>query len=238
MYSLLISFLLFIVLSSSENKELVFQIPKNWPIPHYDFTKNPMSPAKIELGRALFYDPILSRNQAVSCASCHLSFTAFTHTDHALSHGIDDKIGKRNSPALMNLAWTKSFMWDGSINHLDMQALAPLSNPLEMDEKIENVVLKLSKSILYPTLFRKAFGDPAVTGERTLKAISQFLLTLTSANSKYDSVARNESSFTLQEKAGYASFQKNCNSCHAEPLFTNSEFENNGLPIDSGLKDF
>jgi cytochrome c peroxidase len=167
-----------------------------------------------------------------------LSYTAFTHIDHPLSHGIDDKIGKRNSPALLNLAWGKSFMWDGSINHLDMQALAPIHNSLEMDEKIENVVLKLKKSNLYSSLFAKAYGDSSVTGERTLKAISQFLLTLISANSKYDSVMRKESEFSNQEKAGYALFQKNCNNCHVEPLFTNNAFENNGLPLDTGLKDF
>ncbi len=218
--------------------EVDFQKPKGWPEPHYNFRKNQLSNEKIQLGRALFYDPILSRNQTISCASCHLSYTAFTHVDHNLSHGIEDRIGNRNAPALMNLAWGKSFMWDGSVNHLDMQALAPISNPLEMDEKIENVVVKLKNSTLYPTLFTKAFGDSAITGERTLKAISQFLLTLVSANSKYDSVMRYESNFTDQEKVGYALFQKNCNSCHAEPLFTNNGFESNGLPLDSNLKDF
>jgi cytochrome c peroxidase len=231
-----LSVCLFFAFSGSE--KMIFQKPKFWPEPQYDFRKNPLSQAKIELGKALFYDPILSRDKTISCASCHLSYTAFTHVDHALSHGIADKIGNRNSPALMNLAWGKSFMWDGSINHLDMQALAPISNPLEMDEKIENVVLKLKKSDLYPSLFAKAYGDSSVTGERTLKAISQFLLTLVSANSKYDSVMRKETEFTNQEKVGYALFQKNCNSCHVEPLFTNNAFENNGLALDTGLKDF
>jgi cytochrome c peroxidase len=218
--------------------DVVFEVPKNWPKPHYDFTRNPLSANKIELGRVLFYDPVLSKNNTISCASCHSQFTAFTHVDHSLSHGIDDRIGTRNSPALMNLAWHSSYMWDGAVNHLDMQALAPISHPDEMGETIETVVEKLQHSKKYRFLFFKAFGDSSATGERTLKAMSQFMLTLVSADSKYDSVMRKQALFTDQEKKGYTLFQKNCGSCHKEPLFTNLQFENNGLEIDTTLNDF
>lgn len=221
----------------SHNVEL-FEAPSSFPKPVYDFSKNPLSAAKIQLGRALFYDPLLSRNNMISCASCHSQFSAFTHIDHALSHGIEDKIGFRNSPALMNLAWQKSFMRDGAVNHLDVQALAPLSNPVEMDENIAHVVTKLQHSSIYPRLFYDAFGDSVITGEHTLKAISQFMLTLISANSKYDSVMRNETLFTAQENNGYQLFKKNCAACHKEPLFTNDEFMNNGLAVDTSLNDF
>ena len=234
-----ISFFVVIVLCAFQiTKEHLFEVPANWPKPSYDFTKNPLTEQKVELGRALFYDPILSSNNIVSCASCHSQFTAFTHVDHSLSHGIEDRIGTRNSPALMNLAWHNSFMWDGAINHLDMQALAPISNHMEMDEKIGHVVNKLQHSNIYPKLYYKAFGDSLITGEHTLKAISQFLLTLVSTNSKYDSVMRRQSNFTAQEKNGYKLFQQNCSNCHKEPLFTNQQFENNGLPIDPTLNDF
>lgn len=226
-----------LIASFSIKNEYLFIVPQNWPKPHYDFTKNPLSESKIELGRKLFYDPILSRDNKISCASCHSQFNAFTHVDHALSHGIEDKIGTRNSPALMNLAWHKSFMWDGAINHLDMQALAPIGNPLEMDSKIEHVVAKLQKSTIYTKLFYQTFGDSMITGEHTLKAISQFMLTLVSANSKYDSVMRRETEFTVHEKKGYKLFLKQCSSCHTEPLFTNLEFENNGLHVDKTLND-
>jgi cytochrome c peroxidase len=233
-----LSVLLSVVFSSYKIIDaLNFKTPKNWPKPVYDFSKNPLSKNKIELGRALFYDTQLSRNNTISCANCHSQFTAFTHVDHALSHGIDDKIGARNSPALMNLAWQNSFMWDGAINHLDMQALAPISNALEMDEKIENVVKKLQGSKIYPKLFYAAFKDSIITGERTLKALSQFMLTLVSANTKYDSVMLKQKQFTAQEKNGYELFKKNCGNCHKEPLFTNQQFENNGLPIDKNLND-
>lgn len=216
----------------------LFKTPKDWPKPEYDFSRNKLTLKKIELGRLLFYDPILSRNNSISCATCHSQYSSFTHVDHALSHGIDDRIGSRNSPALINLAWHKTFMWDGAINHLDMQALAPINHPDEMGEKTENVIKKLQLSKVYKHLFYEAFGDSSITGEYFLKAISQFELTLVSANSKYDSVMRKETNFTNQEINGYKLFKQNCASCHTEPLFTNQEFENNGLKADTILKDF
>ncbi len=240
-YSLI--FILIVIITtafiSTTEEEPNFYIPKNWPKPSYDFSHNTSSPAKVKLGKALFYDPILSRNNTISCASCHSQYTAFAHIDHKLSHGIEDKIGTRNAPALSNLAWNTSFMWDGSIHHLDAQAIAPISNPLEMDEKLEHVVAKLQSSKLYRELFQDAYGDSIVTGERTLKSISQFMVTLISANSKYDKVQRQEAGyeFTESEYKGYHLFQQNCASCHKEPLFTTNKFENNGLQPDSILKD-
>jgi cytochrome c peroxidase len=219
-------------------RDVLFFIPQDWPKPQYDFAQNPLTKEKVELGRALFYDPILSRNNTISCASCHSQYTAFTHVDHALSHGIEDRIGTRNAPALMNLAWQPLFMWDGAVNHLDVQSLAPITHPAEMDEKIENIVRKLQQSPVYAHLFYAAFGDSIVTGERTLKAISQFMLTLVSADSRYDSVMRHQAVFTSQEQSGYRLFQKNCASCHTEPLFSNGAFENNGLATDTTLNDW
>jgi cytochrome c peroxidase len=218
--------------------ESLMERPPHFPPPVYDFPNNPLSEAKIQLGRALFYDPLLSRNNMISCASCHSPYAAFTHIDHALSHGIEDRIGFRNAPALMNLAWQNTFMRDGAVHHLDVQSLAPISNPVEMDETIEHVVSKLQASRLYPTLFYDAFSDSSITGEHTLKAISQFMTTLVSAQSKYDSVMRNEAVFTVQEQKGYNVFKNNCSSCHTEPLFTNDDFRNNGLPVDTTLNDF
>jgi len=218
-------------------KESLFTVPEYFPLPVYDFSKNPLTENKILLGRTLFYEPMLSKNNTISCESCHSPFSAFTHIDHTLSHGIHDSIGTRNSPTLMNLAWQKYFMWDGAVNNLDMQALAPISHPFEMGSSINEVVEKLNTSEKYRKLFYNAYGDNTATGEKTLKAISQFMLTLVSANSKYDKVMRKESNFTEQEANGYLLFKNNCASCHTEPLFTNGNFENNGLPMDLLLKD-
>lgn len=215
----------------------LFQKPRKFPPPVYDFSKNPVTADKIALGRALFYDNILSKNNTISCASCHSNYNAFAHTDHALSHGIYDSIGTRNAPALINLAWQRIFMWDGAINHLDMQALAPMHNKIEMDERIENVVKKLQLTPLYPTLFYKAYHDSLITGEHILKAMSAFMLTLVSANSKYDSVKNGHARFNTQEQSGYLLFSKHCAVCHTEPLFTNYQFDNNGLKPDPTLND-
>lgn len=219
-------------------EEVTYIYPNYFPSPYYNFERNNIDSSKIELGRVLFYDPILSKDSSVSCASCHSPYNAFAHTDHNLSHGINDLIGIRNAPALFNLAWQNAFMWDGAINHLDMQALAPISHPKEMDEKIEHVVKKLSSNKLYQALFLNAYNDSTISGERVLKSLAQFQLTLISANSKYDDVKSNKTQFNTQEENGYKLFLKNCNSCHTEPLFSTYGFANNGLPIDSTLNDY
>lgn len=218
--------------------EAVFTVPAKWPAPVYRFEGNPLSAPKAALGRALFYEPLLSKNNTISCESCHSPYSAFAHIDHKLSHGINDSIGRRNAPALMNLAWQTTFMWDGAVHNLDMQALAPISHPAEMGSQMEEVVAKLNASAKYRTLFYRAFGDSSATGEHTLKALSQFMLTLVSANSKYDKVMRNQAIFTEPEAKGYRLFKSHCASCHAEPLFTNNSFQNNGLPVDARLKDY
>ncbi len=214
-----------------------FKPPFHFPKPVYDFKQNPLDSSKINLGRILFYDPILSKNNTISCASCHSPYNAFAHSDHELSHGIFDSIGNRNAPALFNLAWQKSFMWDGAVNHLDVQALAPISHPKEMGSDISEVIKKLSKSNEYKNLFFAVYKDSTISSSKILKALSQFQLTLVSANAKYDSVKLGKVKFTFQEQNGYKLFQKNCASCHTEPLFSNYNFENNGLPLDSILND-
>ncbi|WP_309641574.1 cytochrome c peroxidase [Flavobacterium sp.] len=237
------SFVLIVVLficaafAIQKTTPIYFEVPKNWPKPHYDFSKNPITEEGFQLGRHLFYDPIMSRDSTISCASCHLQSTGFTHVDHDLSHGIEGKIGTRNSMALINLAWSKDFLWDGGANHLDVQPLNPITSPVEMDETLEHVVSKLQKSEQYQHLFEAAFGTSKVTGQLTLKALSQFMLMLKSSNSKYDKVMRHEVSFSENEQKGYDLFKINCASCHTEPLFASDKFENNGLSIDVTLND-
>lgn len=210
-------------------------IPEGWPAPVHDFEANPLDSVTVELGRALFYDPILSRDNTVSCASCHSPFNAFAHTDHKLSHGIGDSIGTRNAPALFNLAWQRDFMWDGAAHSLDAQALGPIEHVGEMDSDLASIVERLRGDSKYVAGFGAAGKD--LTGANVLKALSQFQLTLISANSKYDRVKAKKDSFSVQESKGYALFVQHCNSCHAEPLFTNGAFASNGLPVDKKLQD-
>tara|TARA_Y100000385_G_scaffold290474_1_gene363749 strand:- start:23961 stop:24851 length:891 start_codon:yes stop_codon:yes gene_type:complete len=199
-----------------------------------------MTENEFQLGRQLFYDPILSKDHSISCASCHLQATGFTHTDHDLSHGIEGRIGNRNSMTIMNLAWQTSFMWDGGVNHIELQALAPISSENEMGSSLQEVVAKLKASKHYKSLFYKAYNDSLVSGQKTLLALTQFVVMLNSYNSKYDKFMREETGgdFTKQEKNGLTIFRNNCASCHTEPLFTNNAFENNGLQLDPYLKDY
>jgi cytochrome c peroxidase len=220
------------------NDIILLSYPKSWPKPRYNFEKNPLTISKIQLGRKLFYDPQLSADNTISCASCHLSYTAFTHVDHPVSHGIYDSIGFRNSPVLINLAWNKHFMWDGAVNHIEVQALAPISDKREMAEDMTNVIHKLNQSKEYKSLFFEAFADSTINSQGILKSIAQFQLTLVSSNSKYDKVKLGKDAFSVQEENGYKLFQRHCNSCHTEPLFTNTEFENNGIPVDKEYNDF
>lgn len=234
-----LSFLsLFILMAFYSLQDIQLIYPSYFPKPVYDFKKNPLNESTVELGRKLFYDPILSRNHTISCSSCHLSNQAFSHAGNHLSKGIEDGIGDRNSPAIFNLAWQKTFMWDGSVVNIDVQALAPINHPAEMGEDINSVVRKLNRSKEYKMLFYKSFGDSLATSERLMKALSQFQLTIVSVNSKYDKMKQGKAIFTSAENNGYQLFKQNCSSCHAEPLFSTYEFANNGLSYNSELKDY
>jgi len=221
----------------STAKRVPFTVPKGWPKPVYDFSKNPLTEEGIALGKRLFYDAQLSKDGTISCGSCHQQFGAFNSYDHPLSHGLENALTTRNAPALFNLAWQKEFMWDGGINHLDLQPLAPITAHNEMGEDIDNVLTKLKKNKQYPKLFKAAFGDETINTQRLGKALSQFLLTMVSSNSKYDRVMRGEDSFLLSEKLGHDIFKTKCAQCHAAPLFTDYSYRNTGMPLEPFLKD-
>ena len=121
-YYSVLGFLILICLAFSKQftTPLYLEVPKGWPQPEYDFKKNPLREEGFQLGRHLFYDPILSRDNTISCSSCHLQQTGFTHVDHQLSHGIEGKIGTRNSMALINLAWNKNQILTKHMIHGDL----------------------------------------------------------------------------------------------------------------------
>jgi cytochrome c peroxidase len=130
-------------------------------------------------------------------------------------------------------------MHDGGINHIEVQPFAPVVNPVEMDEKMVNVIQKLQASEKYRILFKKAFGTETITTQLFSRAITQFQGLIYSYNSKYDKIKRNEKNiiFTESELAGYELFKVNCNSCHVEPLFSDFKYRNNGLSVSSRYKD-
>lgn len=128
-------------------------------------------------------------------------------------------------------------MWDGSINHLEMQPLAPMTNPIEMNESIEHVIHKLQLRKDFVTLFKAAFGDTVINSERMLKALAQFTGMMISANSKYDRYMDGTEDLSASEKNGLELFRSNCITCHPEPLFTDETFTNIGLRPDTALRD-
>lgn len=215
-----------------------FNIPQGWPSPHYDFSGNPLTQEGFELGRKLFYDGRLSKDGNFPCASCHQQFAAFSTFDHPLSHGFDNQFTLRNAPGLFNIAWQQATHWDGGITNLEVQPLAPITAPNEMAEDINNVLEKLKQDSQYPSLFKAAFGDATINSQRMLLALTQFVGSMVSDNSKYDRVKRGTAQFSSDEQTGYAIFQSKCTGCHTEPLFTDNSFRNTGITVDPTNKDY
>jgi cytochrome c peroxidase len=210
--------------------ELEFVKPAHFPEPVYDLSQNRITKNGFELGKALFFEPLLSRDGTVSCADCHQQSAGFTHHGHDLSHGIDDRLGTRNSPPVMNLAWHQAFMWDGGIPNLDLQPIGPIENHLEMDESLSNVLQKLRQSAKYRALFKQAFGSEEITTERFLKAFSQFMLLCISSNSAYDKYVLGKGQLSAIELEGLEIVKQKCGSCHSGELFSSFGFADTGLP--------
>ena len=214
------------------------EVPPGWPQPYDIFSSNALTEEGFQLGRKLFYDGRLSRNGNFSCASCHQQFAAFATWDHDFSHGFDDQFTTRNAPALQNLAWVPLYHFDGGINHIEVQALSPLTAPNEMAEEIDSVLNKLRADDKYRKMFKNAFGSDTINSQKMLKALAQFVGTLVSADSRYDRVMRKEETFNASEQNGYEVFQAKCADCHKEPLFTDNSFRNNGLIINPWVNDY
>ena len=209
----------------------VFVRPSNFPEPTYTFDNNPVTQAGFELGRRLFFDPLLSRDGSVSCNNCHIQATGFSDSQqHPFSIGVDNRMGFRNAPSLVNLAFMPEFFWDGGVTHLDFVPINAIESDFEMDESLENVVVKLNDHETYPALFKTAFDVDEITSPYLLYALSQFTAMMVSANSKYDKYVRTEGErLTEVELEGLHLFQTRCGSCHSGALFSDFSYRNNGL---------
>ncbi|QEE48127.1 c-type cytochrome [Flavobacterium alkalisoli] len=221
------------------NEPLDFQVPANFPALAQDIQHNWPTQKGFELGRKLFYDGRLSADNTISCSFCHEQASAFTHHGHDFSHGINDLVGVRNAPAVQNMAFQSEYFYDGASNSIEMLSIAPIHNPVEMNETLENIVLKLKQDPEYVRLFGVAFDNGEVSSGNVLKALGQFMTMMVSANSRYDKHVRNEpgGNFSQQEQYGMELFQQNCAVCHKTDLFTDSAFRNNGLPPNPNLND-
>lgn len=220
----------------------------NFPSPKIA-SDNPLTREGVKLGRMLFYEKLLSRNNTQSCASCHIQQFAFNDTAR-FSIGVNNLPGKRNAMSVFNMAWnTNQFFWDGRANLLRHQSLKPIQDNLEMDETLANIVIKLQSSSIYPNQFKKAFGTSQIDTILISKALEQFMNSIVSTNSKYDQYLSGTATFTpLEERGRYLFFTEfnpgfpslsgaDCQHCHGGANFENDMYMNNGIDNNTSITD-
>jgi len=205
------------------------EVPSHFPPPHYTFANNPPGQEGIALGKKLFYDPVLSSDSTIACGSCHHQQFAFSDGGKTFSTGVGGKAGRRHAPGIFNVLWHPHFMADGGVNHLEVMPLAPITDTLEMDERIAHVNEKLQRSKTYPAQFKRVFGSDSITTRHVMLALAQFMGSMISANSRYDQMLLKKIQFTSEEEKGHQLFQVQCAGCHAGVLLTDFSFRNNGL---------
>lgn len=201
---------------------------------------NPPTPEKIELGKQLYFDPRLSSDNTISCASCHDPKKGWSNGE-ATAAGVGGQRGGRSAPSILNSAYAKFQFWDGRAASLEQQALGPIANPIEMNLPHDQMVARLNAIEGYRTQFQKIFGSDA-TPDAVAKAIAAFERTVLSGNAPYDRFKAGDSSaLSAQAQAGRALFfgKANCSSCHSGPSFTDGAFHNVGVgmavdPPDAG----
>jgi cytochrome c peroxidase len=192
--------------------------------------RNPMSKQGMVLGKKLFFDPKLSKNGKVSCATCHKPTLGFADGTDLTKTGVSGKSLHRHSPPLFNLAWhTTGLFWDGGANDLESLNFGPITHPDEMASDLNDVLDYLINHEEYPLLFQQTFGEITISSAFFSRAISQYTRSLISQTSQYDDWKNGQYNLTDIELKGYEIYRKNCSSCHKEGLFTDLAFHNNGL---------
>jgi len=222
--------------SETEAAEQLPKVPLGLPpvpIPE----DNPMTAAKVELGRMLYFDTRLSKDGTISCATCHDPKQGWTEHD-ATSEGIGGQRGDRNSPTVINAAYATSQFWDGRAASLEEQALGPIENPIEMGHNLDELVKQLDAVEGYRERFQQVFGT-GVTKEGIAKAIAAFERTVLSGNSAYDRFKTGQTdALSEEQKRGLAVFEDaGCATCHTPPLFSNYRFYNAGVGMDRDNPD-
>lgn len=196
---------------------------------------NPLSPGKVALGRALFFDTRISADGSVACATCHDPARAFTD-GRAKSVGVFGRTGTRSAPALINRAYGAAFFWDGRAPSLEAQVLEPLDNPDELGAGRDAVVARLGSLAEYRTAFNAAFGGSMTTANLGL-ALASYVRSILSGNSRVDRFTSGETgALAAEERDGLRVFRGkgNCVSCHFGPTFTDERFHNTGVAWRSG----
>jgi cytochrome c peroxidase len=199
---------------------------------------NPLSAKKVELGRQLYFDPRLSKDNTVSCASCHDPAKGWSNGE-AVATGIRGLKGDRSAPTIINAGYQMFQFWDGRAEELEGQALGPIQNPIEMDMKLEELEAKLNGIDGYRQQFKDVFGTD-VTRDGVAKAIAAFERTILSANAPYDRFKAGDTkalSETAQRGMKVFFNRAQCSSCHSGPNFTDGAFHNIGMGMEKNEPD-
>lgn len=199
---------------------------------------NPQTDAKIELGKQLFFDPRLSANDTVSCATCHDPDTAWAN-HNPVDVGVFGRTGERNSGTILDAAYMEFQFWDGRATTLEEQALAPIHNPVEMGETLEHVVRKLNAIDGYRIQFREVFGSD-VTADGIAKALAAFERTVLSGPSPFDRyTAGDKQAMSAAAVRGLRVFNSKagCRTCHKGPMLSDQGFHNVGVGMDRPSPD-
>jgi cytochrome c peroxidase len=199
--------------------------------------ENMPSPAKVELGRMLYFDKRLSADNTVSCASCHDPKMGWSNND-ATAVGVGGQRGGRSAPTIINSAYQKFQFWDGRAGSLEEQALGPIANPIEMNLPIDEAVKKIGAIEGYQKRFKEVFGD-GVTADNLAKALAAFERTIVSGNAPYDRFKGGDKTALSEEaQAGMKLFfgKANCSACHNGPHFSDGAFHNIG--VGTAAKEF
>lgn len=192
---------------------------------------NPLTAAKVELGRQLFFDPILSSDGSRSCASCHQPGRYFAD-GRRVPVGIHDRRGSRNVPTLLNVAYGRSFFWDGRAATLEEQVLEPIQAPSELGSDLSELVGRLEGRPDLRAAFRDAFRYGAVSPRNLARALASYLRTLRSGDAPIDRyLAGDTTALSTAARRGFRLFvgRANCGVCHLAPLFTDHRFHNTGV---------
>jgi cytochrome c peroxidase len=212
-------------------------VPKGLPKVKHP-TNNPPSDAKIALGKQLYFDPRMSLDSTISCASCHDPKKGWSNGD-AVATGVNSLKGGRSAPTIINSAYGKLQFWDGRAAHLEEQALGPIQNPIEMTMTLDKVVERLGAIPGYKQQFQDVFGTD-VTSEGIALAIAAYERTILSGDAPYDRFKAGDTS-ALSESAqrGLKLFtgKGHCSACHAGPNFTDNAFHNLGVNITKEKPD-
>ncbi len=219
-------------LPAAQRPEIPLGLDLYLPVPD----DNPLTAVNVALGRRLFFDSLLSRDQSLACATCHQPQRAFTDR-RALSVGVFGRQGSRSVPTIVNRGYGASHFWDGRTTSLEKQVLQPIQASIEMDMTIEEVVTRLRRDANYPRLFQIAFGR-AMNDEDLARALASYVRTILSGNAPIDRYLNgDQSALSELQRRGLRLFRDkaNCTACHIGPTFTDEGFHNTGVAWRDGM---